>query len=199
MPERPAAAKLAEPGATPDQPKVSKKGEKKAQKAQEKKDRKEQPKPAKEPKQPNPKAKKELAAPHDPEQMFKEGFLQQVYGERPVENGVVTRFPPEPNGYLHIGHSKAIAINFGFAKYHGGKCYLRYDDTNPAGEEQEYFESIRDIVQWLGFEPVGITYSSDHFDRLYELAEDLVKKDAAYVCHCTRMLRKSASWARVRC
>lgn len=133
MPERPAPAKPVDPAATPDQPKVSKKGEKKAQKAQEKKDRKDQPKPAKEPKQPNPKAKKEPAAPHDPEQMFKEGFLQQVYGERPVDNGVVTRFPPEPNGYLHIGHSKAIAINFGFAKYHGGKCYLRYDDTHPAG------------------------------------------------------------------
>lgn len=190
LPERPAVKKPeeAEAEANVGEPKMSKKAEKKAQKAQEKKDRKEQPKPAKEPKQPNPKAnnKKEPAATHDPEQMFKEGFLQQVYGERPVEKGVVTRFPPEPNGYLHIGHSKAIAVNFGFAKYHGGKCYLRYDDTNPAGEKQEYFESIRDIVQWLGFEPVGITHSSDHFDRLYELAEELVKKDAAYVCHCTQ-------------
>lgn len=174
--------------AAPDQPaKPSKKGEKKAQKALEKKEKKDKPKPTKDAQPANPKAKKEPAAPNDSEQMFKEGFLHQVYHERPVENGVVTRFPPEPNGYLHIGHSKAIAINFGFAKYHGGKCYLRYDDTNPAGEEQEYFESIRDIVQWLGFEPVGITHSSDHFDQLYELAEKLIQKDGAYVCHCTRM------------
>lgn len=119
--------------------------------------------------------------------MFKEGFLHHVYHERPVENNVITRFPPEPNGYLHIGHSKAIAINFGFAKYHGGKCNLRYDDTNPAGEREEYFESIKDIVNWLGFKPAEITYSSDHFDRLYELAEELIKKDAAYVCHCSSM------------
>ena len=116
--------------------------------------------------------------------MFKVGFLSDVYQERPEKN-VVTRFPPEPNGYLHIGHSKAIAINFGFAKYHGGICYLRYDDTNPAGEEQQYFESIRDIVEWLGFKPAGITHSSDSFDRLYDLAEKLILKDGAYVCHCS--------------
>ncbi|ODM16179.1 Glutamine--tRNA ligase [Aspergillus cristatus] len=166
---------------------TSKKKEKKEKKAAEKAAKKEQA--AKQPKQPKglapPKAKKEPAAPTDPEQMFKEGFLHQVYHERPEET-VTTRFPPEPNGYLHIGHSKAIAINFGFAKYHGGKCNLRYDDTNPAGEEQEYFESIRDIVQWLGFKPAAITYSSDHFDRLYELAEELIRRDGAYVCHCSK-------------
>lgn len=165
---------------------TSKKKEKKEKKAQEKAAKKE--KNANQPKQPKapapPKAKKEPATPTDPEQMFKEGFLHQVYHERP-EDTVTTRFPPEPNGYLHIGHSKAIAINFGFAKYHGGKCNLRYDDTNPAGEEQEYFESIKDIVQWLGFKPAAITYSSDHFDRLYELAEELIRRDGAYVCHCS--------------
>ena len=93
--------------------------------------------------------------------------------------------PPEPNGFLHIGHSKAIAINFGFARYHGGDCYLRFDDTNPAGEKKEYDDSIEETVRWLGFTPKKITHSSDNFDRLYELAEVLIQKDGAYVCHCT--------------
>lgn len=91
----------------------------------------------------------------------------------------------KPNGYLHIGHSKAIAINFGFARYHGGECYLRYDDTNPEAEEESYAVAIREIVEWLGFKPYKITYSSDYFQRLYDLAEDLTKRGLAYVCHCT--------------
>ncbi|KAJ3077653.1 hypothetical protein HK102_005063 [Quaeritorhiza haematococci] len=98
---------------------------------------------------------------------------------------VVTRFPPEPNGFLHIGHAKAININFGYAKAHNGICYLRYDDTNPEAEEDVYFKSIFETVRWLGFEPYKITYSSDHFQRLYDLAVDLIKRDKAYVCHCT--------------
>lgn len=167
----------------PEEKKPSKKGAKKDAKKEQKKSK---PKPPKGAAPANPKAPKgEPVPPSDPEHMFKEGFLHSVYNERPVGNNVVTRFPPEPNGYLHIGHSKAIAINFGFAKYHGGKCYLRYDDTNPSGEEQEYFESIKDIVEWLGFEPVAITHSSDHFDRLYELAEELIRRDGAYMCHCS--------------
>ena len=182
LPLRPAAA-ANPPEENPDEKKPSKKGAKKDAKKEQKKSK---PKPPKGAAPANPKAAKgEPAAPSDPEHMFKEGFLHSVYNERPVGNNVVTRFPPEPNGYLHIGHSKAIAINFGFAKYHGGKCYLRYDDTNPSGEEQEYFESIKDIVEWLGFEPVAITHSSDHFDRLYELAEELIRKDGAYMCHCS--------------
>lgn len=124
------------------------------------------------------------AAPLDPESMFKEGFLKAVYNERPVKQ-VFTRFPPEPNGYLHIGHSKAIAINFGFARFHGGDCYLRFDDTNPEAEEEKYFTAIKEMVEWLGFKPCAITYSSDHFDKLYELAEYLIHRDGAYVCHCT--------------
>lgn len=116
--------------------------------------------------------------------MFKEGFLDKVYKERPVK-GVITRFPPEPNGYLHIGHAKAIAVNFGFARYYGGICYLRFDDTNPEAEEERYFEAIKEMVRWLGFEPYKITYSSDHFERLYELAEELIRKEKAYVCHCS--------------
>ncbi|KAI4146311.1 MAG: hypothetical protein L6R39_003489, partial [Caloplaca ligustica] len=145
------------------------------------------PKPAKEPK-PQP-VKKERApnapaAPVDPNSMFKEGFLKSVFQEKPSDR-VITRFPPEPNGFLHIGHSKAIAINFGFARYHGGVCYLRFDDTNPEKEEEQYFTSIEDIIQWLGFTPYKITYSSDNFDKLYELAECLIQKDGAYVCHCS--------------
>src|SRR5262249_22782626 len=132
--------------------------------------------------------------------MFEEGFLGSLHkpGGNPqikpelVEEHlkmtggkVFTRFPPEPNGYLHIGHSKAIAINFGYAKYHGGECYLRYDDTNPEAEEEKFFTTIREIIEWLGFKPFKITYSSDHFQRLYDLAEDLIKRDKGYVCHCT--------------
>ncbi|KAL1977308.1 hypothetical protein VTN31DRAFT_167 [Thermomyces dupontii] len=126
----------------------------------------------------------------DPEQMFKVGFLADVYEELPVEKTIEkkvrTRFPPEPNGYLHIGHSKALAVNFGFAEYHKGECILRYDDTNPEGEEEQYYESIADLVDWLGFKPVRVTSASDNFDKLYEMAEDLIRKDGAYVCHCTK-------------
>lgn len=104
---------------------------------------------------------------------------------------VFTRFPPEPNGYLHIGHSKAIAVNFGYAKFHDGVCYLRYDDTNPEAEEEQFFTSIRETVEWLGFQPYKITYSSDYFDQLYELAEHLIKKGKAYVCFCTADEMKS--------
>ncbi|KAL2041504.1 hypothetical protein N7G274_005886 [Stereocaulon virgatum] len=145
-------------------------------------------KPAKAPKGPTPPRTKREAAPpipNDPDSMFKVGFLADVYQERSSER-VITRFPPEPNGYLHIGHSKAIAINFGFARYHGGECYLRFDDTNPAGEEKEFDDSIEETVRWLGFTPKRITHSSDNFDRLYELAEVLIQKDGAYVCHCTK-------------
>ncbi|KAL6247443.1 Glutaminyl-tRNA synthetase [Rhinocladiella similis] len=148
-----------------------------------------QPKPPKQPKAPSEKPAKAAnptpAGPADPTAMFKEGWLAAVRKERPLDEPVVTRFPPEPNGYLHIGHSKAIAINFGFAKFHGGKCNLRFDDTNPEAEEEVYFTAIQDIVRWLGFNPALITYSSDFFDRLYELAEKLITLDGAYVCHCT--------------
>ncbi|KAE8451748.1 hypothetical protein EG329_003205 [Mollisiaceae sp. DMI_Dod_QoI] len=130
---------------------------------------------------PKPASKKEEEA--APMNMFAQGWLDEVYKERPVKP-VVTRFPPEPNGYLHIGHAKAIAVNFGFAKYHGGDCYLRFDDTNPEAEEEKFFTAIKDIVEWLGFKPVAVTYSSDNFDKLYEKAEELIKLGKAYVCHC---------------
>ncbi|WFD32096.1 glutamine--tRNA ligase [Malassezia sp. CBS 17886] len=133
-----------------------------------------------------------------PDAMFQEGFLaglhkpggnpQKVAARRAehlaaTKGAVMTRFPPEPNGYLHIGHSKAIAVNFGYARFHGGLCYLRFDDTNPEAEEEKYFTSILDTVRWLGFEPYKVTYSSDYFARLYELAVDLIRRGLAYVDH----------------
>ncbi|KAB7501599.1 Glutamine--tRNA ligase [Armadillidium nasatum] len=94
-----------------------------------------------------------------------------------------TRFPPEPNGILHIGHAKAININFGYAKAHDGICILRYDDTNPEKEEEKFFVGIKDMVEWLGYKPAKITHSSDYFDQLYDWAIQLILKNAAYVCH----------------
>jgi glutaminyl-tRNA synthetase len=95
---------------------------------------------------------------------------------------VQTRFPPEPNGYLHIGHAKSICINFGLAAEFGGKCNLRFDDTNPSKEESEYVESILKDVRWLGFKWDGLFYASDYFGRLYEWAIQLIKAGKAYVC-----------------
>ncbi|KAI1800752.1 glutaminyl-tRNA synthetase [Daldinia bambusicola] len=138
----------------------------------------EKPKPA-----PKPKAATEEPT-IDPNNMFKTGFLDEVFKIRPMKP-VFTRFPPEPNGFLHIGHAKAIAVNFGFARYHGGQCYLRYDDTNPEAEEQVYFDAILEMVEWLGFTPYKITYSSDNFQKLYDLAEKLIGLEKAYVCHCS--------------
>lgn len=96
---------------------------------------------------------------------------------------VTTRFPPEPNGILHIGHAKAINFNFGYAKAHDGVCYLRFDDTNPEKEEEKYFKGIIDVVTWLGYTPSKITHASDQFDKLFALAVDLIQRDLAYVCH----------------
>ncbi|KAI6105868.1 glutaminyl-tRNA synthetase [Pisolithus sp. B1] len=133
--------------------------------------------------------------------IFEEGFLGSLHkpGDNPqihprlrerhlaaTGGQVYTRFPPEPNGYLHIGHCKAIFVNFGYAAHHGGNCYLRFDDTNPEKEEGRYFDSIIEVIYWLGFEPWKITYSSDYFDELYTLAEDLIRRDKAYVCHCSQ-------------
>ncbi|KAJ3108430.1 hypothetical protein HDU97_001137 [Phlyctochytrium planicorne] len=117
---------------------------------------------------------------------------------------VVTRFPPEPNGFLHIGHAKALNINFGYAEAHKGITYLRFDDTNPEAEEEIYFTSILETLEWMGFKPYKVTYSSDHFQRLFDLAVDLIKRDKAYVCHCTaeeihRMRGGDAKGPRVDC
>jgi glutaminyl-tRNA synthetase len=95
---------------------------------------------------------------------------------------VITRFPPEPNGYLHIGHAKSICLNFGLAKDFNGRCHLRFDDTNPAKEEEEYAESIKESVHWLGFAwGEHLYYASDYFGQLYAWAEELIKKGRAYV------------------
>lgn len=96
---------------------------------------------------------------------------------------VITRFPPEPNGILHIGHAKAININFGYARAFGGTCNLRYDDTNPEKEEEKFFIGIKDMVEWLGYKPDRITHSSDNFQQLYEWAVELIKRGHAYICH----------------
>nr|CAH7724021.1 unnamed protein product [Callosobruchus chinensis] len=98
---------------------------------------------------------------------------------------VRTRFPPEPNGILHIGHAKAININFGYAAAYDGICFLRYDDTNPEKEEEKFFTGIKDMVSWLGYTPYKITHSSDYFDQLYKWAVQLIQKGLAYVCHQT--------------
>ncbi|HYW62757.1 MAG TPA: glutamine--tRNA ligase, partial [Bradyrhizobium sp.] len=95
---------------------------------------------------------------------------------------VVTRFPPEPNGYLHIGHAKSIALNFGIAQEFSGRCNLRFDDTNPTKEEQEYIDSIQADVKWLGYDwGSNLFYASDYFERLYGWAEDLIRAGHAYV------------------
>lgn len=99
---------------------------------------------------------------------------------------IYTRFPPEPNGYLHLGHAKAMNLSFGYAKRMGGNCYLRFDDTNPEAESIEYIESIKDNVKWMGFEPWKITFASDYFQELYDFAVDLIKRGKAYVCHETK-------------
>ncbi len=97
-------------------------------------------------------------------------------------NRIHTRFPPEPNGYLHIGHAKAICLSFGIAKKYNGKCNLRFDDTNPVTEDVEYVDSIREDIQWLGFNWEGEAhYASDYFEQLYEWAILLIKKGKAYV------------------
>ena len=110
-------------------------------------------------------------------------FLEEII-EESIARGdkrVQTRFPPEPNGYLHIGHAKSICLNFGLAKKYGGLCNLRFDDTNPVKEDVEYVDSIKEDVRWLGFEWAGEHYASDYFNQLYEWAKELIKKGLAYV------------------
>ena len=113
-----------------------------------------------------------------------QNFIEEII-TKDLENGtvneVVTRFPPEPNGYLHIGHAKSICLNFGMAAQFGGRCNLRFDDTNPAKEETEYVEAIMEDVKWLGFEWAELRYASDYFEQFYKWALDLIKAGKAYV------------------
>ena len=98
---------------------------------------------------------------------------------------VRTRFPPEPNGYLHIGHAKAISVDFGIAQEFGGQCNLRFDDTNPVKEDTEYVDAIMEDIRWLGYQWDGLFYASDYFEQLYSMAVDLIQKSKAYVCDLT--------------
>ncbi|XP_071687254.1 glutamine--tRNA ligase-like [Rutidosis leptorrhynchoides] len=102
-----------------------------------------------------------------------------------TEGKVVTRFAPEPNGYLHIGHAKAMFVNFGLAKERSGDYFLRFDDTNPEAEKKEYFDHIKEIVDWMGWKPCMITYTSDYYQELYDLAVELINRGHAYVDHQT--------------
>ena len=125
------------------------------------------------------------------EEVIKEGgetrnlnFLEEII-EADLASGkcesIMTRFPPEPNGYLHIGHAKSICLNFGLAQKYGGKTNLRFDDTNPVKEDTEYVDSIKEDIHWLGFQWENERYASDYFEQLYEWAEDLIRKGLAYV------------------
>ena len=111
-------------------------------------------------------------------------FLEEII-ESDLASGkvdsIITRFPPEPNGYLHLGHAKSICLNFGLAQKYGGVTNLRYDDTNPTKEDTEYVDSIKEDIQWLGFHWDKELYASDYFDQLYEWAEELIKRGLAYV------------------
>src|ERR1043166_707275 len=113
-------------------------------------------------------------------------FIHEIIEEHnrtgKFDGRVCTRFPPEPNGYRHIGHAKSICLNFGTALKYGGGCNLRFDDTNPTKEETEYVESIEDDVRWLGFQWAGLYHASDYFQQLYDWAEMLIQKGKAYVC-----------------
>ncbi len=117
-------------------------------------------------------------------------FVRQIVADdckSGIRDGrVITRFPPEPNGYLHIGHAKSICLNFGIAAEFGGKCHLRFDDTNPEKEEQEYVDSIIEDVKWLGWDwGENLFFGSDYFQQMYDWAVDLIKKGKAYVCDLT--------------
>ncbi|MBO4988866.1 MAG: glutamine--tRNA ligase/YqeY domain fusion protein [Clostridia bacterium] len=114
------------------------------------------------------------------EQIINEELEAGKFEER--GNKIVTRFPPEPNGYLHIGHCKSLCINFGVKEKYGGECNLRFDDTNPAKETEEFAQSIIDSLDWLGFSYDRILYASDYYDRMYEIAEKMISDGNAYVC-----------------
>ena len=122
------------------------------------------------------------------EEFYSRNFIEEAI-DKDLEQGhydhVQTRFPPEPNGYLHIGHAKAICIDFGMAEKYNGKCNLRLDDTNPTKEDVEYVDSIMEDIKWLGFEWDNVYYASDYFDEIYRAAIDLIKKGKAYVCDLT--------------
>ena len=119
--------------------------------------------------------------PEAPVSHFIRNIVEEDVAANKNEGRVITRFPPEPNGYLHIGHAKSICLNFGIAEQFGGKCNLRFDDTNPVKENEEFANAIKADVEWLGFEWNELRHASDYFDELYEYAQVLIKKGKAYV------------------
>src|SRR5713101_3731219 len=110
---------------------------------------------------------------------FIETIIEEDMKTGKFDGRVHTRFPPEPNGYLHIGHAKSICLNFGTAAKYGGLCNLRFDDTNPTKEDVEYVESIMEDVRWVGFDWDGLYYASDYFQQIYDWAELLIQKGKA--------------------
>ena len=112
---------------------------------------------------------------------FIEQAVEKDLSEGKNGNRVQTRFPPEPNGYLHIGHAKAICLDFGIAARYGGVCNLRFDDTNPTKEDMEYVEAIKEDIQWLGFQWGNEYYASDYFQQLWDFAIQLIKEGKAYI------------------
>ena len=120
-------------------------------------------------------------APASPPQHFIRQIVQADRASGKHGGQVITRFPPEPNGYLHLGHAKSICLNFGIATENGGRCHLRFDDTNPAKEDPEYVQSIQDDVRWLGFEWDTLRHASDYFEVFYLGAEKLIRMGLAYV------------------
>ena len=119
------------------------------------------------------------------EENFSRNFIEEAI-DKDLESGaythVQTRFPPEPNGYLHVGHAKAICIDFGMAEKYHGVCNLRLDDTNPTKEDTEYVDAIKQDIEWLGFKWGSVLYASDYFDDIYAAAIKLIQKGKAYVC-----------------
>jgi glutaminyl-tRNA synthetase len=127
-----------------------------------------------------------MSSAHLPEEKslnFLEEIIEKDLSEGLSAQNLLTRFPPEPNGYLHLGHSSSICLNFGLAKKYGGTTNLRFDDTNPVTEDTEYVNSIKEDIKWLGFEWANEFYASDYFEQLYTLAQSLIKKGLAYVDH----------------
>ena len=119
------------------------------------------------------------------DEVITSNFIHDIIDEdlkNGVNSRVQTRFPPEPNGYLHIGHAKAIYIDFKTAEKYGGICNLRFDDTNPVKEDVEYVDAIMEDIKWLGFKWANVYYASDYFDFLFECAVKLIKQGDAYVC-----------------
>ena len=119
----------------------------------------------------------EAAAPVD----FIRAIVEEDLASGKHHGRIATRFPPEPNGYLHIGHAKSICLNFGVAAEYGGTCNLRFDDTNPTKEDVEYVDAIKEDVAWLGFKWDELLFASDYFERLYGFAVDLTRRDLAYI------------------